>query len=81
MVDVEGGGGRSVRERECLIDDQDTPERTGRPERLGLERDDAQAGQPGFLGVRHVGRGVRSTGREWVDAAVNAPQRADGDGE
>ena len=34
------------------IDDQDMPERTGRPERLGLERDDAKAGEPRFRIVR-----------------------------
>jgi hypothetical protein len=81
MVDVEGGGGRSVRERECLIDDQDTPEGTGRPERLGLERDHAQAGQPRFGVVRHMGGGVTGACRQRVDAAVNAPQPADGNGE
>lgn len=43
MVDIERGGGRGVRKRECLVGDQNTPERTGRPERLGLEREDAQA--------------------------------------
>ena len=79
MVDVERRGGRDVEQSHRLVGDGQGPRRSTGAERLGLERNDAETRQAGFVVIRKVCGRLAGPPGQRVDAPVDAPDRADCD--